>query len=71
MIEKDRFHIQYKGQLWEVDVFYGDNEGLIVAEAELDSENQLLELPTWIKEEVSHDPRYFNSNLQLHPFKNW
>ena len=71
VIEKDRFHIQYKGQLWEVDVFYGDNEVLIVAEAELDSENQLLELPNCIKKEVSHDPRYFNSNLQLHPFKNW
>lgn len=57
--------------LWEIDVFDGDNTGLIVAEIELPAEDYPLDLPSWIREEVSHDPRYFNSNLVTNPYKNW
>jgi adenylate cyclase len=56
---------------WEVDVFEGDNEGLIVAEYELDSEDQELQLPAWVGKEVSEDHRYSNIHLAVHPFKDW
>lgn len=71
VIEKDRYEINHKGFIWEVDVFHGDNDGLIVAEIELSSENIEFELPNWIATEVSDDPKYYNSNLQLNPYKNW
>ena len=71
LIEKDRFEIIVGKHTWEVDVFYGDNEGLIVAEIELDSENEHFDIPNWVVQEVSDDPRYFNSNLESNPFKNW
>ena len=70
-IEKTRhFHI-LGGKTWEVDEFHGDNQGLIVAEIELDYENEPFEKPQWLGEEVSHDPRYYNANLVTTPFKNW
>ncbi len=71
LIEKARYKIEYGGLVWEVDEFFGDNEGLILAEVELSDENQHIELPDWIGEEVSGDPRYFNSNLIKHPYKEW
>ncbi len=71
VIEKDRFVIPQGELKWEVDVFYGKNEGLIVAEIELDSESAQFKKPNWVGEEVSDDPRYFNSSLQKHPFKAW
>lgn len=71
VIEKDRFVITHGGFSWEVDIFYGDNEGLIVAEIELEDEFTSFDLPNWIGEEVSSDPRYYNSNLQTAPFKTW
>lgn len=71
LIEKTRYEIEYGGKTWEVDVFSGDNEGLVVAEIELESETQVVELPPWVGEEVSHDQRYFNFNLVQHPYKNW
>lgn len=71
IIEKKRYIIHYDQLTWEVDEFEGDNAGLIVAEVELESENQTFTLPPWIKEEVSDDQRYYNSNLVQHPFKNW
>ncbi len=71
LIEKARYKIEYSGLIWEVDEFFGDNEGLTLAEVELSDENQQIELPEWIGEEVSGDPRYFNSNLIKHPFKEW
>jgi len=52
-------------------VFHGDNEGLLVAEVELKAEDDVLELPAWVGEEVTGDPRYFNSNLLAHPFSRW
>lgn len=71
LIEKTRYHVVTNGNLWEVDVFEGDNEGLIVAEIELENEAQEIILPNWIGEEVSHQNRYFNSQLSHTPFKNW
>ena len=59
------------GHTWEVDVFHGDNEGLVVAEIELDAEDEPFERPAWLGEEVTGDPRYYNSMLMKNPFKNW
>jgi adenylate cyclase len=70
-IEKTRYEIAYGGHTWEVDVFEGENRGLIVAEVELDSPGEAVELPPWVGEEVSSDPRYFNSNLVLLPYRKW
>ena len=71
LVEKVRYKIPFGGLTWEVDEFEGANLGLIVAECELSSEDQRIELPSWIGEEVSGDPRYFNSNLIAHPFTKW
>lgn len=71
IIQKKRYVLQYDKLTWEVDEFEGDNTGLIVAEVELESENQVFALPSWIKEEVSDDNRYYNANLVQHPFKDW
>ena len=70
-IEKTRYKIPQGELVWEIDEFEGENQGLIVAEVELSDENQTLELPEWIGEEVSHDSRYFNVNLVKHPFSQW
>ncbi|OIR06655.1 inorganic triphosphatase [mine drainage metagenome] len=70
-IQKIRYRVSFAGQTWEVDEFLGDNTGLIVAEIELDSEDQKIEFPEWIGEEVSNDPRYYNSNLTVLPFNQW
>lgn len=71
VIDKTRYLITHENHTWEVDVFYGDNEGLVVAEVELSSEDEHINFPIWVKEEVSHDDRYFNSNLMKLPFKDW
>jgi CYTH domain-containing protein len=71
LIEKSRYTIEHKGLIWEVDEFYGENQGLIVAEVELESEDQTIELPDWIGKEVTADSRYFNSNLMIHPYQRW
>jgi CYTH domain-containing protein len=70
-IEKIRYKIEYQGKTWEIDLFYGDNEGLIVAEIELDSMEESYQIPEWIDREVTHESKYFNSNLSKNPFKNW
>ena len=70
-VDKVRYCIDFNGNLWEVDVFEGKNSGLIMAEIELDDENQVFSKPEWITDEVSHDVRYYNSNLSKDPFKNW
>ncbi|MEQ8171603.1 MAG: adenylate cyclase, partial [Candidatus Eremiobacterota bacterium] len=54
-----------------IDEFFGDNNGLIVAEVELTDENQSIDLPSWIGEEVTGDPKYFNSSLIKHPYSKW
>jgi adenylate cyclase len=71
LIEKIRYRIQFGGMTWEVDEFEGENRGLIVAEVELEHEDQKISLPDWIGREVTSDPRYFNSNLVAHPFSRW
>ncbi len=71
LIEKLRYQMEYEGTLWEVDVFLGENQGLVVAEVELKSETQSFVLPQWIGEEVSLDPRYYNVNLLKRPFTKW
>ncbi|MDR6945117.1 CYTH domain-containing protein [Mucilaginibacter pocheonensis] len=69
--EKTRYRIPYDGFTWEVDEFLGDNKGLIVAEIELEDEHDEFEKPYWVTKEVTDDARYFNSNLAVHPFKDW
>ncbi len=71
IIEKNRYNITHGGFVWEVDEFFGENEGLVVAEIELESEDQTFEKPEWVGEEVTGDPRYFNSNLIKNPFLKW
>ena len=71
LIEKTRHYIEYKGHTWEVDEFHGKNTGLIVAEIELDSEDEKFEIPDWVGEEVTQDDRYYNMNLAIHPFTSW
>jgi CYTH domain-containing protein len=71
LIEKKRYKIAKGGLTWEIDEFFGDNKGLIVAEVELASEEQAYEKPEWVGEEVTGDPRYFNANLIKHPFIKW
>ncbi|MBX9868613.1 MAG: CYTH domain-containing protein [Burkholderiaceae bacterium] len=70
-IEKNRHRIEFAGLVWEVDEFFGENAGLVVAEVELESESQLFECPGWLGEEVSDDKRYANSNLMRHPYSQW
>lgn len=70
-IEKTRYLIEHEGHTWEVDEFHGANNGLIIAELELESESTTFSKPIWIDEEVSTDARYFNSNLQENPYTLW
>jgi CYTH domain-containing protein len=71
LIEKTRYRIPFGGHTFEVDEFVGANLGLTVAEVELKSADEKIELPDWIDREVSGDPRYFNSNLTQKPFSTW
>ncbi|MEH3111940.1 CYTH domain-containing protein [Pedobacter terrae] len=70
-LSKTRYEIEFNGKLWEVDVFTGDNEGLIVAEIELEREDETFDLPDWIDKEVTEEERYYNANLTVRPFKDW
>jgi len=71
IIEKTRYFVPHQGHLWEIDVFDGPNNGLIVAEIELDHEDETFERPDWLGKEVSDDPRYYNSCLVDHPYCDW
>lgn len=71
LIEKIRHRISLDNLTWEVDEFLGDNQGLIMAEIELEQEEQAITIPDWIGEEVTGDERYYNSNLQKFPYKMW
>ncbi|MES2047509.1 MAG: CYTH domain-containing protein [Pseudomonadota bacterium] len=71
LIEKNRYRISFGGFVWEVDEFFGENAGLIVAEIELESETQTFTKPDWVGQEVSQDSRYANANLFKHPFQSW
>ncbi|WP_029278481.1 CYTH domain-containing protein [Pedobacter borealis] len=70
-LSKTRYEIPFSGKLWEVDVFLGANKGLIVAEIELDSEDEIFDLPDWVSREVTEEEQYYNSNLTVSPFKDW
>ena len=71
IIEKTRHVVEYEGNAWEVDKFHADNDGLTVAEIELDNENEEFVMPPWLGEEVTADYRYLNSNLAVNPFSKW
>lgn len=70
-LSKTRYTLPFAGKIWEVDVFSGTNTGLIVAEIELDSEDEVFALPGWVTLEVTGDARYYNANLALHPYTLW
>ncbi|MDR6763433.1 adenylate cyclase [Flavobacterium sp. 2755] len=70
-IEKTRYEIKFGNHVYEVDEFYGENEGLTMAEIELQSEDESFEKPDWLGEEVTNDERYYNAYLSKNPFKNW
>jgi CYTH domain-containing protein len=71
LIEKMRRLLEFDGLTWEVDEFFGDNAGLIIAEIELDNETQIFARPPWIAQEVTDDARYFNANLVSFPYSQW
>jgi Uncharacterized protein conserved in bacteria len=71
LIEKRRYFVEHAGHTWEIDVFEGDNAGLMVAEIELQHADETFARPDWVGEEVSNDPRYYNVNLVQHPYKYW
>lgn len=71
IISKQRFYVNYGNHTWEIDLFHGDNKGLVLAEIELQSESEEFLLPSFIGKEVSGDKRYYNSYLSKHPYTTW
>jgi adenylate cyclase len=71
VINKTRFEVKVGHHIYEVDEFYGGNSGLLLAEIELQSEGEAFEKPNWLGQEVTHDSRYYNSNLSNNPFESW
>ncbi|MDN3518625.1 CYTH domain-containing protein [Aquisalimonas lutea] len=71
LIEKTRHYVRYAGHLWEIDEFFGDNAGLVVAELELSDADEPFQSPGWLGAEVSDDPRYYNVRLAQHPYREW
>lgn len=71
VIEKIRYEVEIEKHTYEIDEFFGDNEGLIVAEIELKSEDEAFEKPNWLGKEVTNDERYYNAYLSNNPYKNW
>ena len=71
IIDKTRFEVKMGKHILEIDEFYGENEGLVMAEIELNSETETFEKPSWLGKEVTNDKRYYNSYLSKKPFKNW
>jgi CYTH domain-containing protein len=71
ILEKTRFEINVGSHMYEVDEFHGNNKGLVIAELELNSENESFVKPDWLGEEVTGDIKYYNSQLSKSPFKDW
>ena len=71
LIEKTRYIVEHQGMTWEVDEFNGENHGLVLAEVELDREDQVFEKPAWVGRDVTDDSRYYNASLVSYPFRNW
>jgi adenylate cyclase len=70
-IDKTRYEITHEGHLWELDVFHGENDGLVVAEVELEDESEEVVIPTWVQKEVTGQLEYLNSSLINAPYKSW
>ncbi len=70
-LSKIRYQIEFEGKVWEIDEFLGENKGLLMAEIELNSEDETFIKPSWIEAEVTSDPRYYNSYLSKTPFSKW
>lgn len=70
-LTKTRYIIKYKNKIWEIDEFEGDNGGLLIAEIELKSEDELFDVPGWVEKEVTGDTKYYNANLVMTPFQTW
>jgi adenylate cyclase len=71
LIHKTRYLVEHESFMWEIDVFDGANDGLILAEVEMDDEHTSPPLPDWVGVDVTHDPRFYNSNLVIHPYSSW
>jgi len=71
VISKIRYEVKFGNHVFEVDEFFGKNEGLIIAEIELESEDETFEKPDWLGEEVTNNEKYYNSYLSNYPYKNW
>jgi len=71
VIDKIRYEVKAGNHIFEVDEFFGDNEGLVVAEIELQSEDETFEKPEWLGQEVTNDERYYNAFLSNHPYTTW
>lgn len=71
VIDKTRFLVDFAGHTFEVDEFYGDNQGLVIAEVELESEHQVVNKPSWLGDEVTGDSRFYNSALVANPYSQW
>jgi len=71
IIDKTRYLVEFGGHTFEIDEFYGENEGLVMAEVELNSEDEEIQKPDWLGDEVTGDKRYYNAMLTRHPFKSW
>ncbi|NLI28727.1 MAG: CYTH domain-containing protein [Nitrospiraceae bacterium] len=71
IVDKTRYRVEHAGHLWEIDVFHGDNEGLVLAEIELEAEGERFALPPWVGPEVTNIPRYQNASLSATPFSAW
>ena len=71
VIDKVRYKVRCGEHIWDLDLFHGDNTGLVVAEVELTSEDEDFEVPLWVREEVSGDPKYYNASLVNHPYCDW
>jgi len=71
IIEKLRYELDFANLTWEIDEYLGENHGLLIAELELDHEQQVFSLPSWVGIEVSDDPKYYNANLVANPFSKW
>lgn len=70
-VDKTRWIVPCGRRFFEVDEFHGENEGLVMAEIELESQDEAFERPSWLGEEVTGDPRYYNGYLALHPYRTW
>ena len=71
VINKTRYEVKLNNHIFEIDEFYGDNNGLIIAEIELQSKTEVFEKPNWLGDEVTGDVKYYNSQLSKHPYQKW